>query len=130
MSKPKVKGTIVPINDKVIVCDMEFGMEKSAGGILLHSDNGKRSGIHPRWARVFAVGPNQHDVKVGDWILLEHGRWSRSHIYETDDGEELELRLADINAMLMSSEDKPDTGAMRVATAEAGSNFNFNIPGA
>jgi co-chaperonin GroES (HSP10) len=129
MSKPKVKGKIVPINDKVIVCDMEFGMEKTTGGILLHSDNGKRSGIHPRWAKVFAVGPNQHEVKVGDWILLEHGRWSRSHLYETEDGKELELRLADINAMLMSSDEKPDD-TMRVQTAEAGSNFNFNIPGA
>jgi len=129
MSKPKVKGKIVPLDNKVIVCDMEFGMEKTTGGILLHSDNGKRSGIHPRWARVFAVGPNQHDVKVGDWILLEHGRWSRSHLYETDTGEELELRLADINAMLMSSDEKPDD-TMRVQTAEAGSNFNFNIPGA
>ena len=125
-----IKGTLRPLGNKVLVYDMEFGMEKSSGGILLHSDNGKRSGIHPRWAKVFAVGPDQTEVKVGEWILLEHGRWSRSHIYETEDGEELELRLADINAMLMSSEDKPDTGAMRVATAEAGSNFNFNIPGA
>lgn len=125
-----IKGTIKPLGKKVLVYDMEFGMEKTSGGILLHSDNGKRSGIHPRWAKVFAVGPEQTEVKVGEWILLEHGRWSRSHIYETEDGQELELRLADINAMLMSSEEKPDTGAMRVATAEAGSNFNFNIPGA
>lgn len=125
-----IKGTIKPLGNKVLVSDMEFGMEQTAGGIILHSDNGKRSGIHPRWAKVFAVGPDQTEVAVGEWILLEHGRWSRSHIYETEDGQELELRLADINAMLMSSDDKPDNDAMRVATAEAGSNFNFNIPGA
>jgi co-chaperonin GroES (HSP10) len=125
-----IKGTIKPLGNKVLVYDMEFGMEKTAGGILLTSDDGKRSGIHPRWAKVFAVGPDQTEVKVGEWILLEHGRWSRSHIYETEDGQKLDLRLADINAMLMSSEDKPDNDAMRVATAEAGSNFNFNIPGA
>lgn len=125
-----IKGTIKPLGNKVLVYEMEFGMEKTAGGILLHSDDGKRSGIHPRWAKVFAIGPENTEVKVGEWILLEHGRWSRSHEYETDDGQKLELRLADINAILMSSEDKPDTGAIRVATAEAGSNFNFNIPGA
>lgn len=125
----KIKGIIKPLGKKVLVSEMEFGMETTSGGILLHSDNGKRSGIHPRWAKVFAVGPDQTEVKVGEWILLEHGRWSRSHIYETDDGKELELRLADINAMLMSSDNKPDS-TMRSATAEAGSNFNFNIPGA
>ena len=125
----KIKGIIKPLGKKVLVSEMEFGMETTSGGILLHSDNGKRSGIHPRWAKVFAVGPDQNEVKVGEWILLEHGRWSRSHIYETDDGKELELRLADINAMLMSSDNKPDS-TMRSATAEAGSNFNFNIPGA
>jgi co-chaperonin GroES (HSP10) len=124
-----VKGTLRPLGNKVLVSDMEFGMETSAGGIILHSDNGKRSGIHPRWAKVFAVGPEQTEVKVGEWILLEHGRWSRGHIYENENGEKIELRLADINAMLMSSDEKP-SDAMRSASAEAGSNFNFNIPGA
>lgn len=124
-----IKGTLRPLGSKVIVSDMEFGMETSAGGIILHSDNGKRSGIHPRWAKVFAVGPDQKEVKVGEWILLEHGRWSRGHIYENETGEKIELRLADINAMLMSSDEKPND-AMRSASAEAGSNFNFNIPGA
>lgn len=124
-----IKGTLRPLGSKVLVTDMEFGMETTAGGIILHSDNGKRSGIHPRWAKVFAVGPEQTEVKVGEWILLEHGRWSRGHIYENEKGEKIELRLADINAMLMSSDEKPND-AMRSASAEVGSNFNFNIPGA
>ena len=126
---PAIKGNIRPLGAKVLVSDMEFGMEQTSSGILLHSDNGKRSGIHPRWAKVFAVGPDQREVKVGEWILLEHGRWSRGHIYEDEDGNQIELRLADINAMLMSSDDKPDS-VMRSESANAGSNFNFNIPGA
>jgi co-chaperonin GroES (HSP10) len=123
-----VEGTIRPLDKKVLVCDMEFGMEKSAGGILLHSDDGKSTGIHPRWAKVYAVGPNQQEVKVGEWILLEHGRWSRGINYRTPEGNDIVIRLADNNAILMSADEKPQ-GAQRNEAVGAGSNFNFNIPG-
>lgn len=123
-----VEGTIRPLDKKVLVCDMEFGMEKSSGGILLHSDDGKSTGIHPRWAKVYAVGPNQQEVKVGEWILLEHGRWSRGINYRTPEGDDIVIRLADNNAILMSADEKPQ-GAQRNEAIGAGSNFNFNIPG-
>jgi co-chaperonin GroES (HSP10) len=58
------KGKIRPIRDHVIISDMEFGMQKTATGILIHSDNGKSSGVKPRWGRVWAVGPEQTEVKV------------------------------------------------------------------
>jgi len=124
-----VTGTLRPLGDKVLITDMEFGMEKTKGGILLHSDDGKSQGIHPRWARVYLVGPKQQDIKSGDWILLEHGRWTRSFQYETDSGEELTMRMADNKAILLVSDEKPDD-TMRLAAVGAGSNFNFNIPGA
>jgi co-chaperonin GroES (HSP10) len=109
-----IRGKVTPLGKKVLVCDMNFDEELSKGGIVLLSDNGKSSGIHPRWARVFAVGPEQTDVKVGEWILLEHGRWSRAHRYESDTGEQLDLHLADNNAILAVSDHKPED-AMRVA---------------
>lgn len=123
-----LKGNVRPLGDKVFVCDMEFGMETSSGGIVLHSDDGKSSGVHPRWARVFAIGPDQHDVAVGEWILLEHGRWSREIPYETNDGAQLKLRLADIKCMLLASNVKPSGATMRQNAVGAGSNVNFNIP--
>jgi co-chaperonin GroES (HSP10) len=123
-----VEGTLRPLDNKVLVYEMEFGMEKSLGGIFLPSDDGKSTGIHPRWAKVYAIGPNQQDVKVGEWILLEHGRWSRGINYRTPEGEDIVIRLADINAILMSADEKPG-GAQRQAAVGAGSNFNFNIPG-
>jgi co-chaperonin GroES (HSP10) len=123
-----VEGTIRPLDKKVLVCEMEFGMEKSAGGIVLPSDDGKSTGIHPRWAKVYAVGPKQQEVKVGEWILLEHGRWSRGINYRTPEGEDIVIRLADNNAILMSADEKP-SGAQRNEAIGAGSNFNFNIPG-
>jgi co-chaperonin GroES (HSP10) len=122
-----VEGNLRPLDKKVLVTDMEFGMETTAGGIILHSDDGKSTGIHPRWAKVYAVGPNQNEVKVGEWILLEHGRWSRGINYRTADGDDIVIRLADNNAILMSADEKPN-GAQRNEVVGAGSNFNFNIP--
>jgi co-chaperonin GroES (HSP10) len=109
----KVKGKLKPLRDKVLVRDMQFGMEKTAGGIFLPSDDGKSSGIHPRWGRVFAVGPEQTDVKINDWILVEHGRWSRGTVYETPEGEDIEIRLVDNNSILLVSNDPPND-AMRI----------------
>jgi len=124
-----IEGELRPIRDKVLVCDMEFGIEKTASGILLTSDDGKRSGIHPRWARVYAIGPEQTSVEIGQWILLSHGRWSRGIDYVTPDGEKITIRMADNDAILLVSDHKPDD-TMRSISAEAGSNYNFNIPGA
>ncbi len=123
-----VTGTIKPLRDKVIVTDMNFGEEITASGIVLTSDNAKGSGVHPRWARVWATGPEQQDVKVGDWVLLEHGRWSRAIKYEEDDGTEREIFLADLKGMMAVSDEKPND-IMRNVSHGAGSNVNFNIPG-
>lgn len=125
----KVKGTIIPLHDKVLVSDMDFGEQRTTSGIFVTSDNGKSSGIHPRWGRVWAVGPEQQDVKVGEWILVEHGRWTRTVEYQTDDGSVIELRMVDNNAILMSSDEKP-SDVLIVNSVGAGSNVNFNIPGA
>jgi co-chaperonin GroES (HSP10) len=104
----KVIGKIVPIRDKVLVSDMNFDSQKTFSGIIIPSDNGKVRGIHPRWAKVFAVGPEQNEVKVGEWILIEHGRWTRGIEYEIDDEEILELRMVDNAAILMSADEPPE----------------------
>jgi co-chaperonin GroES (HSP10) len=122
------KGKIRPIRDHVIISNMEFGMQKTATGILIHSDDGKSSGVKPRWGRVWAVGPEQTEVKVGEWIMVEHGRWTRTFEVEQDDGSVLELRRVDNSAILMSADERPDDVDIR-QTIGAGSNVNFNIPG-
>jgi co-chaperonin GroES (HSP10) len=104
----KVVGKIVPIRDKVLVSDMNFDSQKTFSGIIIPSDNGKVQGIHPRWAKVFAIGPEQKEVRVGEWILVEHGRWTRGIEYEVSDEEILELRMVDNAAILMSSDDMPN----------------------
>jgi len=103
----KVIGKLVPLRDKILVSDMNFDSQKTFSGIIIPSDNGKVQGIHPRWAKVFAVGDEQQDIKVGEWILIEHGRWTRGIEYEVADGETVELRMVDNAAILMSADEPP-----------------------
>jgi co-chaperonin GroES (HSP10) len=104
-----VKGTIKPLHDKVLVADMNFGEQRSSGGIVMLGDDGKDHGIHPRWARVYAVGPeHKEEYTVGDWILVEHGRWSRG-IEVDEDGDKLTIRLIDNNCVMLWDKEQPDT---------------------
>jgi co-chaperonin GroES (HSP10) len=104
----KVKGKVIPIRDSVLISDMDFDMQKTKTGIYILSDNGKTQGIHPRWGKVWAVGPDQTDIKVGEWILIEHGRWTRTIELESDNDTIIELRRVDINAILASADEKPE----------------------
>lgn len=122
-----IKGTLKPLRDNILVYNMEFGMERTKSGLYIQSDDGKGSGVHPRWAQVFAVGKDQSDVKVGDWLLLEHGRWSRGVEHKTEDGKEITVHLADKEAILLVSDEKP-SDVIRSSAVGAGSNVNFNIP--
>jgi hypothetical protein len=73
------------LGDSVIVEDMEFDQRITQTGLILPNDNGKSSGIRPRWGRVYAVGPEQQDVRVGEWICVAHGRWTRG--VDIEDGD-------------------------------------------
>jgi co-chaperonin GroES (HSP10) len=96
-----------PLNDSVIVSDMNFEERLSSGGIVLLTDNGKSTGIRPRWARVYAVGPDQHDIRVGSWICVEHGRWTRGIDIEDENGKQT-LRRVDPKDIMMESDELPD----------------------
>lgn len=98
---------INPVHDRVLVIDMEFGQKKSKGGIFLGNDDGKSQGVRPRWAKVFKVGPEQEELKVGDYILLAHGRWSRAFEVEIN-GQKKKLFMIDYPLGLLAiSRSKP-----------------------
>ena len=124
----KITGTLNPLKDKVFVTDINFDEEVTTAGIVLKSDNGKGEGVKPRWGRVWAIGPEQKDVKVGEWILMEHARWTREFQHEAEDGTITKLQMADLNAIMLVADEKPHS-VQRGVAAGAGSNFNFNIPG-
>lgn len=95
-----------PLHDSVLVVDMNFHDRKTSAGIVLPSDNGRNSGIRPRWGRVFAVGPEQRDVVPGQWICVEHGRWTRG-VRIVDDNGEHTVRRIDTNDILLVSDTEP-----------------------
>ena len=110
-----VENDIIPLKKRVLVSEMHFGETKSKGGIILVDDDGTAQGIHPRWGKVYAVGRLQEDVKVGQWILVAHGRWSRAFKVKRkekgsagDIGIELEVRMIDENDILLVSDEEPD----------------------
>lgn len=103
-----ITGTLTPIKDSVIVTDMYFGEQTTKGGLIIKNDDGTTRGIYPRWGRVHKKGPdNKEDYQSGDWILVEHGRWTRA--FEVDEGDGVkELRMVETSAIIMWSETKPE----------------------
>ena len=101
-------GEIEPLGKRVLVEGMQFGETKTKGGLILVDDDGATRGIHPRWAKVYAIGKRQEDVKVGDWILISHGRWSRCVILVDKKNIEREIRMIDEDDILMISDDEPE----------------------
>jgi co-chaperonin GroES (HSP10) len=92
------------LHDHVVVTDMNFEEKISHGGIIIPHSDGKLEGIHCRWGRVYAVGPDQKDVKPGQYVLVKHGRWTRG--IEIDDGNgEKTIRRIDNNDVLMVSDE-------------------------
>ena len=109
-------GNLKPLRDGVIVRDMEFTGRQLNSGIILLGDDGKSEGIRPRWGRVYAIGPDQKDCKVGQWVFIEHGRWSRGLKIEVA-GEEFVIRRADPAAIIFVADEKPVDADDTISTA-------------
>jgi co-chaperonin GroES (HSP10) len=107
MNHDALQVKIRAIKDHVIVSSMYFGERKSSGGIILRDDNGTTQGIRARWAKVYKVGPEQEFVKEGQWILVEHGRWTRK-IKINDGQQDLEIQRVDNEGILAVSDDAPN----------------------
>ena len=105
---------IRPLGKNIILRDMSFEARKLDSGIVLLNDDGKTDGIRPRWGKVWATGPDQTDVTVGQWVLIEHGRWSRG-IKIVKDGEEFTIRRADPDSILIVSDEEPNSETISTA---------------
>ena len=103
-----IKGSPRAFGNNVLVTDMHFGEQVTKSGIIIADDDGTTRGIYPRWARVYDKGPeNKDEFKVGDWILIMHGRWTRGVAVETLDGK-IEIRKVDLSSILATSTEKPN----------------------
>ena len=114
-----VENDITPLKNRVLVSDMHFGETKSKGGIIIVDDDGTAEGIHPRWGKVYAVGKDQVDVKVGEWVMVSHGRWSRA-LKVKKSGVELEVRMIDENDILLVSDDEPEYNSKQAGYVNMG----------
>jgi len=109
-SKPAFSPTKVDkltfLKDHIIVSDMHFDERVTSGGIILLDDDKKSSGILPRWAKIYGLGPEQSDpqLEIGKYILINHGRWTRGITVETPEGK-LTLRKVDSNDILLVSDE-------------------------
>lgn len=114
MTTRLIRGKIYPLRDNILVSDMNFGERTTKAGLLLPGDNMEQRGIRPRWARVVAVGPKQLDVKEGEWILVDHGRWTRGFdLVDPETGDSKVCRLVDPKDVFMSADEEPEDGTVR-----------------
>jgi co-chaperonin GroES (HSP10) len=100
-----------PIRDWIIVTEMTFDQRTTSSGLILLNDNGTGLGIRPRWGQVYATGPDQQDVHVGQWICVAHGRWTRGVEVEDELGEKT-LRRIDPKDILLISDSQPNDDTM------------------
>ena len=114
-----IDSDITPLKKRVLVSHMHFGESKTKGGIILMDDDGTAEGIHPRWAKVYAIGKQQKDVKVGQWVMVAHGRWSRA-LKVAKSGVELEVRMIDENDILLVSDNEPDQNRKKAGYVNTG----------
>jgi co-chaperonin GroES (HSP10) len=109
---PHKVQSLRPLKDTVLVTDMVFKERKLNSGLILLNDNGTTAGIRPRWGRIYAVGPEQKDYSVGDWICVAHGRWTRGVDIEDAEGNTVTIRKVDPKDILLISDEQPSDDTM------------------
>jgi co-chaperonin GroES (HSP10) len=96
------------LRDHVIITDMKFDQKITSGGIIIPHSDGKLEGIHARWGKVYAIGPEQKDVRPGQYVLVRHGRWTRGLEILDQDGERVIRRIDNKDIMLVSDDAMQD----------------------
>lgn len=95
-----------PMAGKVFVSEIDEGTHITKGGIIITDDLGKDRGIRARWGKVSYIGSDITDVSVGEWVLIEHGRWTQRMKLEIAD-EEVDLWMIDPDAILLVNDINP-----------------------
>lgn len=97
-------GNLHACKGKVLVTELDTGEQILESGIIIPDDDGKVRGVHSRWAKVYAVGEDVTEIVPGEWILISHGRWSRT--LKVGD---VKLNLVDYpNGVLAASPERPE----------------------
>lgn len=67
---------------------------------------------------MYAVGPEQQDVAVGQWVCVAHGRWTRGIDVEDESGKRTLRRVDPKDIMLISDEPVQDDTFSEAVQAE------------
>ena len=109
----KFEGSLTAVGNRVLVSDMEFGEQTTKGGIILTSDDGNVRGIYPRWGKVHSKGPRNDDpYEIGQWVLIEHGRWTRGVTMSNEGEDEMVLRMVESESILAYADERPEDALM------------------
>jgi co-chaperonin GroES (HSP10) len=102
------KINVRPLSKDLFVINMDMGEQTTAAGIVIASDDGKAHGVKPRWAEVYMVGEQcEISVRPGQWVLIEHGRWTRK--IKIDDGNgEKEFQKVEVKSVIAVADQKPN----------------------
>lgn len=102
------KVKVRALSKDVLVIDMDMGEMKTSSGIVIQSDDGKAHGVKPRWAKVYKIGTEVDlDLKVGQWVLIEHGRWTRKMTIDDGDGVK-EFQKVEVKSIMAVADEKPN----------------------
>lgn len=100
------KSQFKPLGKHIIISDMQFSERITTAGIVLLNDDMRSEGIRPRWAQVYALGPEfkDDDIQIGKWICISHGRWTRGIDIEDETGKHTLRRVDPGDILLISDE--------------------------
>ena len=91
------------------------GHRELASGLIIADRDMESSGIRPRWFKVESVGPDvdKDFVKEGQYVYVEHGRWTNELKYK--DGDDLvSVYMLDNEKCLMVSNEHPKENGYEV----------------
>jgi len=104
------------LRDTILVTDLESGIRRSAGGILIPDDNMKNQGIRARWCKAWRVGPDAKNIEPGNWLLVEHGRWTLGIDLVIGD-EEVRVWSVEYRSVMMATDVPPAGSVVDLADA-------------
>jgi co-chaperonin GroES (HSP10) len=98
---------ITPLRDKVLgkMLEPPGTFHTTKAGIIIPETTVDERSVRPRWFLVTHIGPEQKYVKAGDYVLVQHGRWSRGVDIEGNRREEDKIFLLDNDEILIVSDD-------------------------
>lgn len=114
VSYQTIKGQAEPLADDILVIAMEQGQRITSSGLILADDTSygniseeaakSARGVRPRWAQVYKVGSNVDYVSPGQYVLMDHGRWTYAIDFVDESNKDIKIQKIDPEGILLVSD--------------------------